>query len=118
MHPGSSMSCLLSSLNANSPSFTFAMPARRPSQLESCGTVSKEELKIFIDRTGVKLGPLIPTQADRIKVMKLLYRYEYLNSLNLSDLPATNLIVHRVQLATGITPHSVPQQRLPPHMEW
>lgn len=88
------MSCLLSSLNASSPSSTFVMPARHPSRLESCGTVSKKELKAFIDRTGVKLGPLIPTQADRTKVIELLYQYEHLNSLDLSDLPATDLIVH------------------------
>lgn len=36
----------------------------------------------------------------------------------MTDLPVTDLMVHRVKLVPGVKPYSVPQRRWPPHMEW
>lgn len=51
-------------------------------------------------------------------VIKLLYRYKYLNFTNLSNLSKINLIVHRVRLVSKTKPHFVKQKRWLFHKEW
>lgn len=80
--------------------------------------MSISELEKCISELGVHLGPLIPNNEERVKVLQLLYQYRHLNSVDLSDLPPTDLIMHRVKLAPGIKPYSVSQRRWPQHLEW
>ena len=78
-----------------------------------------DELESWVSSVGVKLGPLIPTAEDRLKVLQLLYRYKHLDGQNLSNLPPTDLILHRVRLIPGTKPYNArSQKRWPPHTEW
>ena len=64
------------------------------------------------------LGPLIPSEADKLRVLQLLSHYRHLNKKDLSDLPCTDLITHRVRIAPGTKPFAVRHQiRWPPHTE-
>ena len=65
------------------------------------------------------LGPLIPTPADRLSVLQLLYQYRHLNGEDFTNLPCTDLITHRVCITPGTKPFSARfQKRWPPHTEW
>ena len=56
---------------------------------------------------------------DRLKVLQLLYQYRHLNREDLTDLPCTDSITHRVRIKPGINPASVKsQKRWPPYTEW
>ena len=77
-----------------------------------------EEMETCIKELKVQIGPLVPSQEAYQTVIQLLYQFRHLNSADLTNLPPTDLIVHRVKLAPGTKPHSVPQRRWPPHMEW
>lgn len=79
---------------------------------------SSEELEKWALRVGLKLEPLVPTMEDRLKVLQLLWQYRHLNSEDLTNLPQTDLIVHRVKLKEGVKPFSKPQRRMPAHKEW
>ena len=49
----------------------------------------------------------------------LLYHYRHLNGTDLTDLPCTDLITHRVRIAPGTKPASnTTQKRWPAHTEW
>lgn len=77
------------------------------------------QLEQWAKSVEIKLGPLIPNVASRLKVLQLLYTYRHLNENDLTDLPCTDLIVHRVCLKKGIKPASVrSQKRWPAHTEW
>ena len=80
-----------------------------------------EVLEAWALRLGLEkvFGPLIPTAADRVKVLQLLYQYRHLNREDLTDLPCTDLITHRVRIKQGTKPASAKfQKRWPPHTEW
>lgn len=77
------------------------------------------QLEQWAKSVEIKLGPLIPNVASRLKVLQLLYTYRHLNGNDLTDLPCTDLIVHRVCLKKGTKPASVrSQKRWPTHTEW
>lgn len=77
------------------------------------------ELEQWATSVGLVLGPLIPTAADRLRVLQLLWQYRHLNREDLTDLPCTDLITHRVRIAPGTKPASAKsQKRWPPHTEW
>ena len=68
---------------------------------------------------GLTLGPLVTTEAQRHKVLCLLHHYRHLNGTDLTDLPCTDLITHRVRIAPGTKPASnTTQKRWPAHTEW
>lgn len=80
-----------------------------------------EELEAWAIRLGLKpvLGPRIPTARDRLRVLQLLYQYRHLNREDLTDLPCTDLITHRIRLKPGTKPASAKsQKRWPAHTEW
>ena len=79
---------------------------------------SFEEMEACIQDLKVQIGPLVPSEEARRSVIRLLYQYKHLNSIDLADLPATDLIIHRVKLVPGTRPYSVKQKRWPRHMEW
>ena len=81
--------------------------------------VPSATLEAWAEDVGLVLGPLIPTQSDRHKVLCLLYHYRYLNGTDLKDLPSTDLITHRVRIRPGTKPVSHgTQKRWPVHSEW
>lgn len=94
------------------------LPDRKLIQTQLPVMLSINELNVWMEKIGIVLGPLIPSDAERYNVLKLLYQYRHLNSPDLTDLLATDLIMHRVTLKPGIKPHSVGQKRWAPHLEW
>lgn len=65
------------------------------------------------------LGPLIPSLEDRLRVLQLLYQYRHLNGEDLTNLPCTNIITHRVRITEGTKPYAARGQRWwPMHTEW
>lgn len=83
-----------------------------------CPPTSK--LEDWLSQIGLELGTQSPTLEDRRKVLCLLWKYRHLNgSKDLSDLPCTDLIVHRVRLKAGTKPvNNRLQKRWPEHTEW
>lgn len=63
------------------------------------------QLEQWAKSVEIKLGPLIPNVASRLKVLQLLYTYRHLNGNDLTDLPCTDLIVHRVCFKKETKPH-------------
>ena len=61
---------------------------------------------------------LIPTEANRFRVLRLVHAYRHLNGSDLTDLPPTDMIVHRVRLASGTKPVAHAQRKWPSHTEW
>ena len=93
------------------------IPDRKVNRTSIGSFPSQDEMEECVTALGVKLGPLVPLNR-KDEVIKLLYQYRHLNSVDLSDLPETDLIIHRVRLVPGTKPHSVGQKRWPPHKEW
>lgn len=94
------------------------LPQRLPVRNRPPVTLSVNELEVWTEKLGIILGPLIPSEEERHKVLRLLYQYRHLNSPDLTDLPATDLIMHRIKLKPGTSPHSVGQKRWASHLEW
>ena len=91
-------------------------PILRPSIQHDIPTTILEE---WASTVGLVLGPLISTEADRHKVLCLFYHYRHLNGTDLTDLPCTDLITHRVRIKSGTKPSSITtQKRWPAHTEW
>ena len=57
------------------------------------------------------LGPMITTQERRIRVLRLLYTYRHLTGEDLTNLPSTDLITHRVREPPGAKPASSKSQK-------
>ena len=95
-----------------------AFPSRRIIRSIPNSYPHAEDLEAWANEIGLTLGPLIPSMEARIDVLKLLWQYRHLNSEDLSDLPPTDLVVHRVQLQPGTRPSSKPQRRMAAHKEW
>ena len=80
---------------------------------------SHAELQIWVEELKVQLGSQIPSEADELRVLQLLYSYRHLNGTNLNSLPSTDLIVHRARLTPGTKPSSAGAQIWwAPHKEW
>lgn len=77
-----------------------------------------EELEEWATEAGVSLGPLVPSQEARIKVLQLLHQYKHFNGNNLTHLPCTDIITHSVRLKSGTKPVSIARQKTwPAHTE-
>ena len=97
----------------------FPLPSRKIFRRDLDTTLSMDQLEQWAKSVEIKLGPLIPDVTSRLKVLQLLHTYRPLNGNDLTDLPCTNLIVHRVCLKEGTKPASVrSQKRWPAHIEW
>lgn len=116
--PGRSLNVFSASINPLSCLLKTPFPKRQVQRRKTLVDVSVTELEQCIQQLGVHLGPLIPNQEERVKVLRLLYQYQHLNSLDMTDLLVIDLIIHGVKLASGVKPYSVSQRRWPPHMEW
>ena len=76
-------------------------------------------LETWSSDVGLKLGPLLPTEAARHKVLSLFYHYRHLNCTGLEDLSCTDLITHRVRVPPLAKPVSNPvQKKWAPHIQW
>lgn len=123
--PGSSINVFNSS-GTPVPSFPQmplrkAFPGRRVVRTIPQHHPSMDALEAWALRLGLGsvFGPLIPTEADRLRVLRLLYQYRHLNREDLTDLPCTDLITHRVRIKPDTKPASAKsQKRWPPHTEW
>lgn len=103
------------------PTARKPFPDRRPQRPVPVSQPSDQVLEEWATLLGLGpvLGPLIPTQADRIAVLQLLYQYKHLNGEDFTNLPCTDLITHRVCITPGTRPASARfQKRWPPHTEW
>lgn len=81
--------------------------------------IPSEVLEEWATSVGLSVGPLVPTEAARHKVLCLFYHYRHLNGSDLRDLPCTDLITHRVRIKPGTKPASnTVQKRWPAHTEW
>lgn len=79
--------------------------------------MSLGELEKWAVSVNLSLGPLLPDEA-RQEVLSLFYHYRHLDCKDLSDLPFTDLITHRISVPDGTKPCSMSQKRWPPHTEW
>ena len=108
-------------IEADRPSLRKPFPARRIQRLVPKQYPPPNVLEEWARRLGLEkvLGPLIPTEADRMRVLRLLYQYRHLNGEDLSNLPCTDLITHRVRIKAGTKPFAARfQKRWPAHTEW
>ena len=98
---------------------SMAFPARRVVREPPRESYPLDVLEKWAEDIGLKLGPLIPTDEDKHRVLILLYQYRHLNSVDLTDLPCTDIISHNVELIPGTKPYAVKsQKRWPTHIEW
>ena len=100
-------------------SFPVTMRVEHPTlSTNSSDYPGHPELKALAKTAEIQLGDLIPSEADELRVLQLLYSYRHLNGTNLDTMPPTDLITRRVRLKSGLKPHSIKAQiRWPPHKE-
>jgi hypothetical protein len=81
-------------------------------------SLSLAELEEWARSVQLVLGPLVENDEHRFLALELLHHYRHLNGGDLSNLPSTEIITHKVRLAPGTRPSSLPQLRWPAHKEW
>lgn len=87
---------------------------RRPITTEKIDIIEK-----WFKTTEVVLGPGIPNEVSREKVLRLLYTYRDLNATELQHIPPTDLYEHKVRLKEGTKPFRIRvQKRWPPGHEF
>lgn len=93
-------------------------PNRRIYRPSINSNISIDILEAWAMEKDIVLGPIIPSVACRYKVLCLLYHYRYLDGKDLTDLPPTDLITHRVRIKEGTKPASNKvQKKWPTHTE-
>ncbi|POS82079.1 hypothetical protein EPUL_004697, partial [Erysiphe pulchra] len=81
------------------------------------GSKTDQDIDDWFITTKAKLGKLTIEQTNKVK--RLLYTYRDLDSVELDELPPTDLYVHRVRLKEGTPPFNRPKQRRwPPGKEF
>ena len=70
----------------------------------------QNEMKKCVTALKIELKSLLSSDRKN-KIIKLLYQYRHLNSVNLSDLSKTNLIIHRVRFVSETKSHFVDQKK-------
>ena len=96
-------------------------PSRRPERPVLGSHPPDDVLEDWVQQQDLEqvLGPLIPSQTDRLAVLRLLYQYKHLNGEGFENLPCTDLITHRVSITLGTKPFAARfQKRWPPTTEW
>lgn len=81
-------------------------------------TQTLEALKAWAESEGITLGKAIPNDEWKLKVLQALWTYRDIGAKELKDIPATDLIVHRVTPREGIKPHQARQKKLSTEKEW
>lgn len=76
-----------------------------------------EELNDWAKEKGVEVGDMI-SQQERLDVLQLLWTYRDLEATGITDMPATDLIVHRAILKPGTPIYRSKQKRFTPDKEW
>ena len=79
----------------------------RPAHLDC--TVSHEEILGRLENMGFYekcLDHLSQAKADELRVPRLLWHYRHLQKEDLRDFPCTDLITHRVRIASGTIPYA------------
>lgn len=89
-------------------------PIKRP---EIDMSVSLPVLQDWAKSVRLELGPMIPESAYQ-EALCVFYHYRHLECEDMSDLPYTDLLTHRVNIPASAKPSSNPvQKRWPPHTE-
>ncbi|KAI0995670.1 hypothetical protein K3495_g12511, partial [Podosphaera aphanis] len=92
-------------------------PVNRRPTMRTLSQAPQDEINDWFDDTRAKIGHL--NNEQRNKVTRLLYTYRDLDSVELEELPPTDLYVHRVRLKDGTPPFNRPKQRRwPPGKEF
>jgi hypothetical protein len=98
----------ISSLSANfavqEPTNQFPFPTTYRLKRRPLSTASESDISTWFDQCGIKLGPLLTDSAMASKVKILLFTYQDINTTELSQVPATDLYIHRVRLKEGTLP--------------
>ena len=77
-----------------------------------------EELQSWAKDEGITLGPAIPDDRVRLDLLQLLWTYRDTSAKELSEIPATDLLLHRVAPKEGIKPHQAAVKRLSNEKDW
>lgn len=92
-------------------------PVERRPVPRTLSQAPQDEINDWFISTKATLGNL--SEEKRDKVTRLLYTYRDLDSVELEELPPTDLYVHRVRLKEGTPPFNRPKQRRwPPGKEF
>ena len=89
-----------------SPRKTNPYPSRPILRPSIQARVPFATLESWADSVGLVLGPLVPGEEARHKVLSLLYHYRHLNGTTLKNLPCTDIITHRVRIKPNTKPTS------------
>lgn len=76
------------------------------------------KLEVWAKEEGITLGPAIPDEKAKLDLLQLLWTYRDTSAKELSEIPATDLLLHRVTPREGIKPHQAPVKRLSNNKEW
>ena len=78
---------------------------------------SQNEIKKYVTVLKIKLKPLLLSDRKN-KIIKLLYQYKHLNSMNFSNLSKIDFIIHRIKFVSKTKPHFVNQKKWFFHKKW
>ena len=77
----------------------------------------QNEMKKYVTVLKIKLKSLLSFD-QKNEVVKLLYQYKHLNSMNFSNLSKTDFIIHRIKFVSKTKPYFVNQKRWSFHKKW
>ena len=77
----------------------------------------QNKMKKCVTALKIKLKSLLSSD-QKNKIIKLLYQYRHLNSVNLFDLSEIDFIIHRVKLISETKFHFVDQKKWFSHKKW
>ncbi|KAI0991136.1 hypothetical protein K3495_g17051, partial [Podosphaera aphanis] len=96
-----------------------AFPTLRRPVIRSLSNENRKVVEDWFLQCGAKLGPMCPSEEDKFQVARLFYTYKDLNATELSEMPATDLYIHKITLKKDTVPYSAKRQkRWPRDKEW
>jgi hypothetical protein len=81
-------------------------------------TFSAQELQDWADKKEIKPTDRRPGESEKMDVLRLLYTYKDPSATDLRDLPATELIQHRVLPREDTKPHNTKNRQFTHDKEW
>ncbi|KHJ31355.1 hypothetical protein EV44_g4040 [Erysiphe necator] len=93
-------------------------PTNRRPKVRTLSNDPNAVIEKWFSECGAIIGPLCSTE-NQFAVARLLYTYKDLNTTELSEMPATDLYTHKINLKEGtILYNSRSQKRWPRDKEW
>lgn len=106
-------------INAEGEASQKAFPTtRRVIRRDIDTTQSLEDLEEWASKEGITLGPAIPDAQARLETLQLIWTYGDVGAKESKEIPATDLIVHRVTPRKDVKPHKAKQYRFNNEKEW